>query len=94
MPPSDEDINMCDQTFFYDGNNIASQNIECENISASSCIQNNIELCESNSGKDKIITRKKVKNVDEWKRNVRKIKRNSGQAYITSTGRSFDKKKL
>lgn len=40
------------------------------------------------------MTRKRVKNFGEFKRNVRKIKRNSGQSYITSTGRNIDKKQL
>lgn len=39
-------------------------------------------------------SRKRIKNELEWKRNVRKIKKNSGQPYVNVKGRHFDKKQL
>lgn len=89
---------MCDPKYFDANYIIETQNLESEKTTDTLIIQNNnIELCASGTGvtsKDKAITRKKIKNVDAWKRNVRKIKRNSGQAYVTSTGHTFDKKQL
>lgn len=89
---------MCDPKYFYGNYIIETQNLESEKTTDTLIIQNNnIELCTSGTevtSKDKAITLKKIKNVDAWKRNVRKIKRNSGQAYITRTGHSFDKKQL
>lgn len=78
---------------------ILTWNVENEKNPNIASIQNNIELCESDTAaltikQKKIVTRKRIKCVDQWKRNVRKVKRNSGQFYTTSTGRNFNKKQL
>lgn len=63
-------------------------------ITASRIVVENMESDYIGDSKSKQISYNKVKDVDKWKRNILKIKRNLGQVYISNKGKQFNKKEM